>query len=258
VPEETAETADLSPDLGTEGEPPETVGEAQAPEQAEDDGSPAAPARYTVTVDGVEEQVTLEEALANYSRQADYTRKTQALAAEREQLSHAEQLWQAIETNPESTIRAIAEAYDFKLTPAQERDLEAQRAGDEDLDPTEQRLRQVEQYAQEAQYERLQAQIDRELIAVHQRYDVKFDDDELLQFAVDRQIGDLDDAFKAFAFERMTKVAQDKRVQQRKADAPPVAGGHGVATGVVAPGPGVGQRMSFKEALAAAEAAHGI
>ena len=39
---------------------------------------------YTVTIDGEEQQVTLQEALQGYQRQADYQRKTQALAKERE------------------------------------------------------------------------------------------------------------------------------------------------------------------------------
>lgn len=254
-----AEASDVSPspDLGEEAEPTEAVGEAQAAEQSEDDGSPGIPSMFTVKVGGEEMQVSLEEALSGYQRQADYTQKTQQLAAEREQLSHADQLWQAIESNPEHTIAAIADAYGFKLTPAQERELEAQR-DEEDVDPTEQRLRQVEQFAQEAQYERLQSQIDRELAGVHQKYGVGFNDDDLLQYAVDNQIADLDVAFRALAFEQVTKTAEDKRIQQRKAGAPPIAGGHGVAPGVVAPGPGVGQRMSFKEALAAAEAQHGV
>lgn len=38
---------------------------------------------YTVTIDGKEEQVTLEELAKGYSRTADYTRKTQAVAQER-------------------------------------------------------------------------------------------------------------------------------------------------------------------------------
>lgn len=53
--------------------------EAQEGEEAED----KEPETYTVKVDGKEVQVTLDELLAGYSRTADYTRKTQALAEER-------------------------------------------------------------------------------------------------------------------------------------------------------------------------------
>lgn len=41
--------------------------------------------RYVVRVDGEEVEVTLDELLSGYSRQSDYTRKTQALADERRQ-----------------------------------------------------------------------------------------------------------------------------------------------------------------------------
>lgn len=46
---------------------------------------------YRVKVDGEVVDVTLKEALAGYQRQADYTRKAQALAAEREELVAAAQ-----------------------------------------------------------------------------------------------------------------------------------------------------------------------
>ena len=44
---------------------------------------------YTVKVDGETVEVTLKEALAGYQRQADYTRKMQALAEERKQFEEA-------------------------------------------------------------------------------------------------------------------------------------------------------------------------
>ena len=46
-------------------------------------------ATYKVKVDGELVEVTLKEALAGYQRQADYTRKAQQLAAEREELQTA-------------------------------------------------------------------------------------------------------------------------------------------------------------------------
>ena len=44
------------------------------------------PQVYTVKVDGVEQEVTLEELQRGYSRQQDYTRKTQELSHERKTL----------------------------------------------------------------------------------------------------------------------------------------------------------------------------
>lgn len=56
--------------------------------------------KYVVRVDGEEVEVTLDELLSGYSRQADYTRKTQALSAEKKQIeaqkSQASQLASAL------------------------------------------------------------------------------------------------------------------------------------------------------------------
>ena len=43
------------------------------------------PQMYTIKVDGVDTQVTLEELQSGYSRQKDYTRKTQELAQQRKE-----------------------------------------------------------------------------------------------------------------------------------------------------------------------------
>ena len=42
---------------------------------------------YTVKIDGREERVSLNELQNGYQRQADYTRKTQELASERESMA---------------------------------------------------------------------------------------------------------------------------------------------------------------------------
>lgn len=247
--------ADVTPatDLGTDAE--YFGGEAQ----------PVVPSQFTVKVGGEEMQVSLEEALKGYQRQQDYTRKTQELAAEREQLTHAERLWNAIEQNPHYVIREMAQAYgmDFGQQPqAAKGAVDDDPFGFDDDDTSSKpegdpRWQQVEQFMAQAQMERAQAQIDRELAGLHQAYGVNFDDTELLQFAVERQIADLDAAFKAFAFDRMTRVASDRSIQARKQQAPPVAGGHGVAAGAVAPGAAAAP-MTIADAFRAAEAAHGI
>jgi len=67
--------------------------DAETVEQEEDGEAEdiEGPALHTVRVDGEEVQVPYDELLAGYSRQADYTRKTQALAEERRALTTA---WQ--------------------------------------------------------------------------------------------------------------------------------------------------------------------
>lgn len=86
--EEQSETAD--PEAASEDETLEAEAESEESSESDDEESEEQseqPQLFTVTVDGKEEQVTAEELKAGYSRQADYTRKTQALAAERKEFS---------------------------------------------------------------------------------------------------------------------------------------------------------------------------
>ena len=87
--EESSEAAEDDADEPLEGED----AEAEDGEQSDDEDEPEAkqeqPELYTVKVAGEEVQVTLEEALRGYSREADYTRKTQAVKAMEQELSGA-------------------------------------------------------------------------------------------------------------------------------------------------------------------------
>lgn len=60
------------------------------------------PQMYTVKVDGQELQVPLEELLNGYQRQADYSRKTQALADERRQLQAQMAQYQQPQAQPQT------------------------------------------------------------------------------------------------------------------------------------------------------------
>lgn len=80
---ETDETQDVEASDATEDEPersdePEDGEQSEAEEDAE--APEEQPELYTVKVAGEEVQVTLDEALRSYSREQDYTRKTQAHA----------------------------------------------------------------------------------------------------------------------------------------------------------------------------------
>lgn len=74
--QEAVEASDAEPDEGD----PADEGDGESDEQDKPDEADEQPALYTVKVAGEEVQVTLEEALKGYSREQDYTRKTQALA----------------------------------------------------------------------------------------------------------------------------------------------------------------------------------
>ena len=55
---------------------------------------------YAVKIGGEEHQVSLTELQNGYQRQADYTRKTQEIAEERQRLQQAEAIASALETDP--------------------------------------------------------------------------------------------------------------------------------------------------------------
>lgn len=77
------ETTDEDPEGDDEGAEDEANAEDEEAERAELDLD----ALVTVKIDGNDQQIPLKEAIAGYQRQADYTRKTQELAAHRNQFA---------------------------------------------------------------------------------------------------------------------------------------------------------------------------
>ena len=84
-----AEDDETPTDSEEEGDLPEDEEEEEESDESEDDESEdeveedEEPSSYTVKVDGEQQEVTLEELQASYSRTASWTRKSQALAQER-------------------------------------------------------------------------------------------------------------------------------------------------------------------------------
>lgn len=80
------DVVDDEEDLGDDVEFDEDEDDDEGEEALEDESDDEDPELHTVRVDGEELEVTYDELLAGYSRQADYTRKTQALSEERKAL----------------------------------------------------------------------------------------------------------------------------------------------------------------------------
>ena len=101
TPAEAGDTADTAAEAVTEEPTEETEIEVTEDDlletdedtdeaaEAETEEAPETGETYKVTVDGETVEVSLKEALAGYQRQADYTRKAQALATEREAIEQA-------------------------------------------------------------------------------------------------------------------------------------------------------------------------
>ena len=68
-----------------------------------------------VKVDGEDVEVPLREALQGYSRTADYTRKTQALAQQRQGTEYALAVQRALQARPKETLALLAGEYGVEL-----------------------------------------------------------------------------------------------------------------------------------------------
>lgn len=187
---------------------------------------------YLVKVSGEEMEVPLSELVNGYSRQQDYTRKTQELAAERERLGQAERLVRAFDTDPVRTIQALQEAYGLDSGTTTEEEL------DEYLDPEEARLRQIETFMRTQQQRELSAVIEGKFAALETQVGQPIDRDELADFMVQNGIRDFEIAYDAMSARsaRAGRGNADRQAQQGKAQLPPVSRGHGVSTGSITPG----------------------
>lgn len=204
---------------------------------------------YKITVDGEEIEVPLDELLNGYQRQADYTRKTQELAQQRERLTALDTFEEYLRVDPEGALQRLATAYGVNLGATQPeptaQDYLDGVLGDEQ-DPVMQKLSQLEAKltaqeaaeAQRAEAARLAA-IDAQIEGLEQS-DPDLDGTALLKYAVDNHIGDLQAAYKAFKYEQMQEAASNaaelaaQQKRDAKRQAPPVEGGSSRNTAVKA------------------------
>ncbi len=197
----SAELASEAPEaeLGEQAAPDAT----QTPESTE-------PTRFTVKVRGQEQEVDLDELINGYQRQADYTRSTQELAAERQRLEAANALWESLHENPAEVIEAIREHFAEQLNaePPDERDV---------------RLSTLEAEAEERRQQAIEAQVASEIRQLQETYEDDFDGDELLEYAIEHRIGNLEAAYlhRTRAAERVAK--ERERTTAKRND--PTTGG---------------------------------
>ena len=128
--ESTEETQDAAPEEGTEEEESEEEEseEEDVSEESDEEEEPEeeddTPELYTVRVNGEDHQVTAEELVKGYSRQADYTKKTQELSQYRQQLDEAAQFYQqevaATQEARQQYISSIAGAVQLNLSSLKE------------------------------------------------------------------------------------------------------------------------------------------
>jgi hypothetical protein len=240
---------DEAPEVGTTDE-----GTTEEVSEGSDDRQ-----MVTVRVDGQDIEVPLDEALNGYMRQADYTRKTQEVANQRQGLEYEGEIVEALGRDPRATIAALASAYG--LTPEQFlAQTSTAEVDEEELEPWEQANRKVESWIEEQEARQFEQYTRSELGALHDEYG-DFQDDELIQFMLDRQIPDFRDAFTVFAHDRVMQIARKAQAnaanQQRKEGLPAVEGGSHTQGGSVTPG-GTQRFSDVRAAFEAAKQQHGL
>ena len=205
---------------------------------------------YTVKVDGEEQQVSLEELQQGYQRQADYTRKTQEIAAERDRLQQAEAIVSALEHDPEGTLQTLA--HSFNVAP-----MTGQQVSDDEyaeVDPTQQKLAELEhKIARQEQMERVQ-RVEREVSTLQEKYG-EFNREELLNHALKNGIPNLEAAYTHMRFNDVKstadKLSQEQEITNKKREAAVVTPGGSTQSGVeTEPTP---QVSSLREAFALAK-----
>lgn len=201
---------------------------------------------FKVKVRGEEMDVTLDELLKGYQRQADYTRSKQEVAAERQEAAAALELLAALQNDPQGTLQILEQQLGFD-------------ADTEEIDPIAQRLNQTEQFIAQQQEQAAIAQIEAEVSRVAQTYGAEnVDAEALLDYAIEQQIPDLEAAFLKMqaAAQREAQIAdQNRKAAERKRSTPPVAG-RSTAAGTQAKPPR--SIKTVADALNAALEDHGV
>jgi len=151
-------------------------------------------------VDGQEVQVPLQEALAGYQRQADYTRKTQELSEQRKQVEFAATLAQSLQDDPAGTLQALQQHYGVASEP---------EIDDEWLDPAEKQMRQLEQRIAAFEQSKAMDELTRTIDKLQSKYGEDFNPDEVVAKAIATGVTDLEAVFKQVAFDKVYSKASE-------------------------------------------------
>ncbi len=167
---------------------------------------------YTVKVDGEMQQVSLDELQNGYQRQADYTRKTQELASERERLAQGEAIVQALESDPRGAVSALADAFGVSMG-NQNTD---QDELVEDLDPEEVRLRRIEQSIEEQDRANRQQNMQKEVKELSTKFNTEIDEKALYSHALKHNIGNLEAAYAHMTYGDLQSKAKTADIIEEK------------------------------------------
>ena len=244
----------VTPDEGQVTESAEV--QAETPEQELDifDYTEVGDKFVKLQVDGQEVVVPVKEALAGYQRQADYTRKTQELSEQRKQIEYASALQEALQNDPQSTIRLLQEQYGQVAEPEEE---------DLYVDPTEKHLKELEKRLMSFEQQRAMDELTKTIDSLQSKYGDDFNADEVVAKALATGATDLEAVFKQVAFDKVyskaseanKKLASEQERLNAKRGASIVSS---ASTSKTTSGPSSAQPKTVFEAFEAAKKALGV
>lgn len=244
---------EYTPEVGTADAPAadEALGTSeQAPSGGSTDAEGGSGETVRISVPGIEGEFTPDEILEwrnGNLRQADYTKKTQEVAADKQRLVAAERIFLGLQENPVETMAFLAETLGWSPQDTQ--------AAVDALDPVEQMQQKLTALETAQADQRAQAELQLELSTLRQQYG-EFDNNELLQHAIDNNIGRLDVALRDLR--TMKAVDQRSAATSAKRNAPPVAGGNSTTIAKSGVPAREGPPANVREALADALREHGL
>lgn len=212
-----------------------------------------------VTVSGEEIEVPLNEALAGYQRQADYTRKTQELAEQRQQIQFAAAIQQALDNDPASTIQLLQQHYGISAGQDPVEDMY--------VDPVEKQFQSLESRVRAFEEAQAMQELERTIQSLQSKYGEDFDANEVVAQALAHGSSDLEAVYKQIAFDRLwgrqraesefaaKKAAEEAAILEAKRSTGGIVAGGSSAQGATV---GSGPITSLRDAYAAAKAQMGI
>ena len=152
-----------------------------------------------IQVNGEEVTVPLQEALAGYQRQADYTRKTQELSEQKKQVQYASALQEALQNDPAATLQLLQQQYGLNVQPEEE----------EWMDPAEKQFRSLEQRIAAFEQSKAMDELQRTIESLQSKYGEDFNPDEVVAKAIATGVTDLEAVFKQIAFDKVYSKASE-------------------------------------------------
>ena len=170
-----------------------------------------------VTVNGETFEVPLTELRNGYMRQADYTRKTQQVAADADVIRWARDMQEAFRIDPVGSVRYLQEQLGIQdlSDPLDDIDPEMQPIVAE-LWRTREELNELRQRTEQFDQERVSNQVQTELNQMKSKY-TDFDPLQVLPIAIDNGLS-MEMAYKIWKADQLTVESETSRVAREKAE----------------------------------------